>query len=595
MRTWAMYGAAAVTGIVLAVFAVGFIVSRLSGETPEVVAEELPAAETPVDSPTDQSAVADEPAEKEQPPSSDKPPAADPIGNKNEQESPAGLPGPTRLPQPKETGGDSTDDPPASDKAAPAPDPSEPKDDLELAMGDPEPKDPPSKAAPAPVIDPDRDPEGGDADGNKKVDAPPLTGFEKFAPLFDSSRSLGQLPDAAPSPEGEKADGSDDAEKKEPERRPLPDVDARAQLAMKLAAAEYDAVPLVELVRELSGLTSVPITIEPSALTHARVAPTDGLSLERQTDVSVGELLERILGKYRLRLRVDGSHAIIEKAPPEGEAMRPLRYPMKDLGGEDPEALQRHADNIRRLIAPDSWEQNGGAGSIQPVGSYLQVNQSEAVHFQVLSYCEKLRVARGLAPKSNFRRTHPALFQLDTRSTRAKAKLEQEISLNFLRPTPLVQIIRRLEDAAEVTILVDWRAARRRGWELFSERTLTVDGQPLATALDELLDPMRLSYRAVSADVLQITSRDAISAQPELEFYPLTAVVAEADQIPRLVTHIKTTLAAYYADGDEARLHVDPVSHTLIAAVPQPQQRVIAGKLSDWRKSHHRVAPGSAR
>ena len=46
---------------------------------------------------------------------------------------------------------------------------------------------------------------------------------------------------------------------------------------------------------------------------------------------------------------------------------------------------------ITSLIDPESWEENGGAGSLQPIGGALAVNNTEAVHKKLTELFTALR------------------------------------------------------------------------------------------------------------------------------------------------------------------------------------------------------------
>ena len=76
---------------------------------------------------------------------------------------------------------------------------------------------------------------------------------------------------------------------------------------------------------------------------------------------------------------------------------------------------------VQKLVAPDSWQPNGGRGAVRTDAGRLVVMQTGAVHDQVLAFCEKLRTARGKPTRS---RLDPGRFALATRWDRAKAMLE---------------------------------------------------------------------------------------------------------------------------------------------------------------------------
>ena len=69
------------------------------------------------------------------------------------------------------------------------------------------------------------------------------------------------------------------------------------------------------------------------------------------------------------------------------------------------------------MVAPETWQGQGGRGTIEPDERALAVAQSGNVHWQILVFCEKLRKARNKPFRS---RGDPAVFTLATRLDQAR-------------------------------------------------------------------------------------------------------------------------------------------------------------------------------
>ena len=76
------------------------------------------------------------------------------------------------------------------------------------------------------------------------------------------------------------------------------------------------------------------------------------------------------------------------------ETLRKVPYTVSDLTGDKKEAVAELAAVVRRLVAPESWQGNGGRGTIETEAGTMTVVQTGDVHQQVLVFCEKLRTAR---------------------------------------------------------------------------------------------------------------------------------------------------------------------------------------------------------
>ena len=211
------------------------------------------------------------------------------------------------------------------------------------------------------------------------------------------------------------------------------------------------------------------------------------------------------------------------------------------------------------------------AGDRRVAPDALRITQTGHVHYQIIVFCEKLRVARGLPTKS---RSDPKKFALATRTARAKAVLDQLASMNVSVPASLASISissssrreRRFSSTAP-----RWLRARSRR----TPGKFKADKLPQGEALGKLLEPLGLAWRAVDANTLQVTTQKAVAARMELEFYPVGKLLA--GQPPAaLIERIKTELhGATWGEGGGGAIYFDPPSQCLIVLQSQPVQMAL--------------------
>jgi hypothetical protein len=146
--------------------------------------------------------------------------------------------------------------------------------------------------------------------------------------------------------------------------------------------------------------------------------------------------------------------------------------------------------------------------------------------------------------------------------------------VNFVRPTELVRVVERLSESSKTAVLFDWEAVGPLGWNADAHVTLSIVDRPLGSALNELLEPMELTYRIVDAEVFQITSRRRLESEVDLELYSLAGLVDE-EGADGLLENIRLQLGkdALHDAGGVGALRYDPLSQYLLAALPQPQQQ----------------------
>jgi hypothetical protein len=241
------------------------------------------------------------------------------------------------------------------------------------------------------------------------------------------------------------------------------------------------------------------------------------------------------------------------------------------LTGGDQAAAAELAEMIQVLVDPPSWTQ-GEAGPTIAVEETLKIKQRRANHAQIFLLCEKLRTARKLKHASKF---PPAMFQLDSRTKQATAKLKTPVTLNFHQPTPLVKLLAQVEQAGGVRILVDWRDVAAAGWNPAGEATLVVEKESLALALTKLLEPMDLAWRVVDGQTIQVVTPARLAARNELEFFPVADLTKDDPTGQTLVAQIRETLgeALFLDQGGPCEIRFDVGSQCLLAALPQPKQQ----------------------
>lgn len=448
-----------------------------------------------------------------------------------------------------------------------------------------------SEQEPSPAVDPPGENTIADApEPTPVVEPDPATEEDHEPPTvaINSEPKLPQLDFGLPEPEPESKEPY--SEPKEPvvfpetspsaiiERPAVPAVDAEARLAGKIPEIALREMPLAEAVDLLAELSGVPITFDPEALSRLGVTVRDPITVEF-SEATIGEVLQQVVGNRGLAAVVEDGQVLVTVQPDGRETLKERPYTVSDLTGSDPAAVAEMASLVEKLVEPDSWRRGGGRGTIAPDGGALRVVQTDAVHYQILVFCEKLRTARGKPLRS---RLDPNRFTLSTHRSQAAKLLSLPITVNFHEPAPLAYIVSYLEELTGADILIDRRSLRAAGWSAQAEATLTSQEQPLAATLDALLGPIGLAYRAIDARTLQITTQAALIARQELEFYPITPLLGGGRTGPDLAAEIKARLAGptWSDSGGPGELHFDEPSGCLIVLQSQPVQAAVERFLS---------------
>lgn len=553
---WSLIAAAVLSGVALAVGVVVVSINLLRDDSVEVAdaTPAIPAADAPADSaPPEQTEATDEATAPETPAGASEQPATEQPATEPPPEAPPAEP--TPLDEAPAAAAQEQDAPPPP-APAPAPAPADMPPAGEDPLGLVKPPDAEQPAVP-------------------KV-ADPLAGFGNLIePPASDPIPVEQTP--APTTDLPLDTAADDASGPALPRPEPRNVDVAARLADPLPAIEVGGVPLTDFLQFFQDLSTIPISLDADALWFARATPASGVRTQGQ-NLTVGEALTGGLKPLGLEFTViDGQLRVglIEPTP-----LPKIQYPIKDLAAGDPERATELGEWMQTLVEPQSWGE--GLGTLTVGKDSINTQQKRAVHAGLLQLFEKLRVARGQKPLSRF---DAANFALETRLTRAEAKLNTPITLNFSQPTLLTKIVQRLEDAAQVTILIDWQSLADAGWNPDGEATLLAQNEPLSVALTRLTQPMDLTWRAIDATTFEILSPQAALQKLELEFYPLgeLAAASAADEGESLLAQLRSALGEenFREAGGRCDLRYDLESKHLLASLPQPLQKKLAALLAE--------------
>jgi hypothetical protein len=379
------------------------------------------------------------------------------------------------------------------------------------------------------------------------------------------------VPDRQPS----LADLHPPAKEVKPKEEPSPAL--RAKLDVPIAKISLTKMPLGEAVQIVAAIGNLPVSFDPDAMQELGVSLHDVVSLDEIAKTTAGKALEAIAASRGMTTLLENGQIVLTGPAEHREILRQIRYTVSDLTGGDAKAAADLAALVQALVAPESWRAGGGQGALEATPDALLITQTGRVHYQVIVFCEKLRIARGLLPKS---RLDPKKFVLATRATQARAILNHTASVTANLPASLAGVLEQFKQPPGTEILIDRPALAADEISENMPEKVKLDKLPQGEALRQLLEPLGLAWRVVDANTLQVTTPRVLAARMELEFYPVARLLS--DQSPAaLIEKIKEKLGeAKWDEGDAAgRIRFDPPSHCLIVLQSQPVQMALESLL----------------
>lgn len=413
--------------------------------------------------------------------------------------------------------------------------------------------------------------------------APPgFEGPEKPAAQLASARPLDSLkqfsafmrdrpePAVAPATSGELPHVSSTGEIR-PVVNPV-DVDAR--LSDPLAGIEFKEIALLDFLRFMTNLSTIPVTLPPETLLFTGLSAQVPVAV-RQTNTTVEAVLNEVLQRLELNYQSRDGQMFVWPAAWLQESAGEEMDVADLVGAINVDELARI---VRTCVAPLSWEAPGT--ELRAEGGKLFLSQEPVVVYQVIVLLDQLRVARGLRPVS----ARSAVPHKAPRFRLAETHLSTPITLKIFPPAPLVQVLRRLEGGAGVRFLVNWEGLAEAHWGTDCRASLAVEGLPLREVLSSLLGPMDLGWRVIDETTIEISSLSQLSRTGELEVYALRGLDAAKPKAEEVTATVREALQSAAAMSDSPiGLYFDVPSGSLFAYLSQENQRRLAELLERMR------------
>jgi hypothetical protein len=339
-------------------------------------------------------------------------------------------------------------------------------------------------------------------------------------------------------------------------------------LARKLRAIKFNKVPLSDVLDLSTQLSGLPVSVSPDQLRMAGVSAGTAVSVDAK-DATIENILSTALKPLRLQPAVDGEQIVLKRI---GEPKRrEVSYAVDDLAA-DAGAIERWAQWIPELIAPETWQSRGGAGVLAIEGNKLRIEQSEAVQYEILVLLERCRVTRGLSIRSKY---PSSLVSPGSSYTSIAERMQAPSTFTFTQYTPLREVFRYWQRELDMALLVDWPAASAERLWPETRIACSASDKPWAEAMDSVLQPLGLGWRAVDGRTIEITTLDKVRREPQVEVY---RVIAGADAEP--LTAKITEIAAANDPASAPAIAYDAASQLLVVRQPAAVHRQIVATMS---------------
>ncbi len=439
---------------------------------------------------------------------------------------------------------------------------------------------PPSPALPSPEPPNDSQPMAPEPDAPAPASEPVGETRPSDAPPAPPKTPAGQ---ASPAPEPATPPTIPDSKMPPKPASPVttpspPSEDVKARLAVVLISIEFESVPLSNFADFVSNMTGIPITLDLDAIQAAGLDTETKLTIDAR-GVTVQQAVQAALKAHELAMRLDGDQIVFTTQDAVDPKVTQRQYTVLDLA-PDPTKLQALAVQITRFVAPTRWQDAGGQGRITTNETGFVIDQDASTHFQVARFLDRLRVTRGLLPRTEVPKE---LIDIKPAFQQAAKDLARPITVTFGGTVHVSHALQFLQAKIDANLLVNWCAVAPTGWLPSTKTHLEGRKMPLEQLLQQWLRPQKLGYRLFDKETIQITTEAWLDAHPETEFYVLKTPPKNEAEIESLLTNLRDHVgtARFAQAGGLGQVAYDTDGRCLIVSLPQPAQRIVARWLAD--------------
>ena len=159
---------------------------------------------------------------------------------------------------------------------------------------------------------------------------------------------------------------------------------------------EFADTPLADVVDFLAGQFDINIQLDEKGLTDAAIDPGVPVTFSLRKPVSLRAALQLILGNLELTYVVKDEVLLITSQEKADEVLTTEVYYVGDLTGAQFGVSRKWGPLMQIVVStvqPDTWDDNGGSGSIQPfsTGDALVISQKAEVQRELKDLFAKLR------------------------------------------------------------------------------------------------------------------------------------------------------------------------------------------------------------
>lgn len=386
----------------------------------------------------------------------------------------------------------------------------------------------------------------------------------------------------------------------QPAAPPLPKHDPESPVEAALHEKvnwEFVEVPLSEVADKIKAEQKINVVFDTKALEEAG-AGTDTPITFKLSGVTLRSALRLVLAQLDLAFVGEGRVLTITTPEKANNFLTTKVYEVHDLVGEsgnqDIEAL---IEVITTTLAPTTWDEVGGPGSIKAHRQSLVISQTQEVDEQIQQFLTALRKVKEAAPRRE------RAWAEDTMNVAAMEQIQQKlarrVTLNWTE-NPLADAMDAVQKEYLIPVQFDKKALEEAGAGTDTPVSLQVTDVALGNALKVCLQRLDLTY-IIRDEVLLITTPEKANNFLQVAVYPVADLVSqtndEADaDYEHLQEVITTTIAPTTWDevGGPGSIKAFENAGSLVISQTQEVHEQLADLFAKLRAKQAKPVAGAA-
>lgn len=347
-----------------------------------------------------------------------------------------------------------------------------------------------------------------------------------------------------------------------------------------------ERISVADLAELLRAEHSIPVLIDKHSLADAGIDP-ESTEVQLTPSIRLRSALNLSLPGHNLAWMIQHEALLITTLDEREATLVTKVYPTAELmlirdafgaadelfeGEWDPETLN---DVILSGCSPESWEANGGAGSLIVRQDLLLVSNTQPVHDQLSGLMEALHAARRQQFVADAAARYRAIPAETSHSWPACHRIRDVLRTkgDWSYDSTLEEIAAALAKRCDIPIALDREVLADAGVDARMPMILQVKGMTLANALEHMLREIDLVI-IVTDDVLLITTRDAADLRPVTRLYPARDLALDLEsqggsvKAEELIEAIQSIVApdAWECNGGNGNIELFPDSYCLVVS-----------------------------